>query len=445
MTPPKTTIVSRRLAGDVSLLAEEIPGYHTASLIVRVEGGVYTEPDDLLGAAYILEQALDKGTETHDGRQLADAFDAIGAHHAVYTGRQSWILAVSALPEHLPRSIELLGEIATTPTFPDELVHTAISLTEQELTALEDSPRGLLRRQMASQTLGPLLGRHMLGTRETLAKITPQAIRDLWKQAQGQRALSVTVAGAFDLAAVEDALLGWIERLPKEGFPVPPISDRGFSAARSHISKPDLEQTQIGISFPGVPYDDAEQATEHVLLSVLSGGSSARLFTEVREKLGLVYWVGAWHEQPRGLGLMHIGAATKPERAEQTYETLLREVARLENDLTETELERAKIGLIADSATSGAAVQQRVNDLLIDQFHLGHAVDPEEKRAAIRAVTLDDIRTYLHAHPRDALSIVTVGPRALGETLTEVAEETPAETAAEKTPETMTDDEEVGR
>jgi predicted Zn-dependent peptidase len=404
---------SRTLAGRVNLLSEPMPGYHTATVMLRVEGGVSSEPQDALGLAYVLEQAIDKGTENYDGRQLADAFDAIGARHAVYTGRQSWVLVASALPEHLPRTIELLGEVVCHPVFPDEVVQTIVSLTEQELTSLEDSPRGLLRRQMALQAYGPVLGRHMLGSTETLSAISPARVREHWQRGRGKSGLAVTVAGAYDQDAVEAALEGWISTLPEQGFAEARPAANGFSAEVGHIAKPELEQTQIGISFPGVPYADHEQAVEKVLLGVLSGGMSSRLFTEVREKQGLVYWVGAWAEQPRGLGMVHIGAATKPERAKKTYDTLLREVARLEEDLTEAELERAKIGLIADSATSGASVQQRANDLLIDQFHLGHAVSAEQHREAIRAVTLDDIRAYLRNHPREALSIVTVGPAPL--------------------------------
>ena len=51
---------------------------------------------------------------------------------------------------------------------------------------------------------------------------------------------------------------------------------------------------------------------------------SGRLFTEVREKRGLVYWVGAWCETPRGSGVMFLGASTTPQRCDETYEALSR-------------------------------------------------------------------------------------------------------------------------
>lgn len=408
----QSDLTMRSLPYGITLLSEEMPGYHTATCMLRVKGGLISERNDQQGLAYVLEQAIDKGTANYDGKALADAFDAIGAQSAVYTGRQSWVFVVSSLPEHLPRAIELMGEIVTSPRFDQPIVETVVSLVQQELFSLQDSPRGLLRRQMAKQAYGARLGRHMLGNEESLKNIDANAVNTHWQNLLAKEHIAASVAGVYDDQAVQDALASWIDKLPEKAkIGVEKPSDE-FSAKESLIQK-DVEQTQIGISYRGVSYGRPEYATEKVMLGVLSGGMSSRLFTEVREKQGLVYWVGAWSEQPEGLGMLHIGAATKPERAEKTYETLLREVARLEEDLTEKELERAKVGLIADSATSGASVQTRASEMLVDYFHLNKILPAEEKREAIRSVTINDIKRYLENHPRDELSVVVVGPKAL--------------------------------
>ncbi|MBW2735234.1 MAG: insulinase family protein [Deltaproteobacteria bacterium] len=406
-------ITQQKVAGAIDFLAEPMPGFHTATFMMRIEGGLCSEPADQLGLAYVIEQALDKGTARRSARELADAFDAVGAQMAVYTGRQGWVLVGSSLPEHLTTAIELIGEVVCEPAFPEEVVQTAVALTLQELSGLEDSPRGLLRRKMTQQVYGPILGRHMLGDEESLARVDAARVREHFARLATRSAMTMAVAGKIDIPQIRESVEQAFGALP-EGERIREEITPHFPAAKGHITK-DLEQTQIGISFPGVGYADPSFATEQVMLGVLSGGMSARLFAEVREKLGLVYWVGAWHEQPRGLGVVHVGAATKPERCAKTYETLLREIARLSEDLTEEELERAKTGIVAESTTSGVSVQQRANDLMVDHFHLGRAVRAEEKLDEIRRVTVDDIRGYLKEHPRDSLSVVTVGPAPLGE------------------------------
>jgi len=387
-----------------------MPGFHTATVMVRVGGGMAAEPADLQGLAYVLEQTVDKGVTGRDARQLADAFDACGIRHAVYTGRQSWVLIGSCLPEFLPRAIELLGEVVREPVFPDDAVATAVNLAQQELSSIEDAPRALLRRQMARQAYGDVLGRHILGSEETLALIDAEAVRRSWSEICGRRGLTVAVAGNYDGDAVRDTLEAVLAPLP-EGREQPRELPHTFSATRTHIDKP-FDQVQIGLSFAGAPYYGDDFVTEKVILAVLSGGMSSRLFTEVREKQGLVYWVGAWHEQPRGLGMIHIGGATNPKRCQQTFDTILREVGRLEEDLTEEELERAKTGLLSDSKTGGASVQRRANELLTDHFHLQRTIPQSDKIAAVRAVTRADVCGYLDRHPRDEITVVTVGQQA---------------------------------
>ena len=185
-----------------------------------------------------------------------------------------------------------------------------------------------------------------------------------------------------------------------------------FIPAREHRHK-ELEQQYIGITLPGVPRDHPDFPAEQVLLSVLSGGMSGRLFTEVREKQGLVYWVGAWHEQPRGKGVLHVGASTTPERCDRTLETLLRELRRVGEDLTEAETVRARDNLIAQYETEDDLTRARAGDLSDDLFHFSRPIGREKKLAALRAVTLEQVAAYAQRLPLDKLCVATLGPRAL--------------------------------
>ena len=107
--------------------------------------------------------------------------------------------------------------------------------------------------------------------------------------------------------------------------------------------------------------------------------------------------------------MVHLGAATTPQRCRQTYDAMLAEIERLGEDLSEEELERAKTGIIAEETTSGAGPDSHASELLVDHFHMGRVVPMEQKLEAVRAVTIADIQRYLQSHSRDALSIVTVG------------------------------------
>ncbi|MCK6484141.1 MAG: insulinase family protein [Phycisphaerae bacterium] len=402
----------QRLSNGVELAIERLPGRRTVACDIRMLTGLVDEPDELLGLAHITEQTISKGTAEHSGQALSDAFDAMGIQHASWVGRESFGFRYLCLPEYVGPAFDLHAEMLRLPSFPDESCQVAVALAGQELTALEDEPDELARRELARQAYGSRLGRHALGNARTLRSITRDHVSEFWRTHFGAARLQVVLAGPLEPSRVVDQL----ER-SFAGFGNPPDDGRlprpiEFSPVRTHRHK-ELEQEQIHMCWPGVPVQSDEFAVERVLLAILSEGMSSRLFVEVREKLGLVYWVGAWHEHPRSGGMIFVGASTTPQRCDETFGVLLREVDRLAEDITEDELRRAKRGLIARTETHGDITRAHAAELASDLFYFGRPRPMAAKIAQIEAVTADDVRGYLSRHPRDRLSVVTLGPREL--------------------------------
>ncbi len=391
-----------------------LPRRHVVALQIRVLSGTATEPSDKLGLAWLIAETIDKGTEKRTGRQLSDAFDAIGASHHVAAGRETTTCTCTVLPEHFEKAVALQAEFLRTPTFPDDVFSVGVQLAKQELLALEDDAHDLTDKLIGRRAYGPLLGRHPLGEPETLDRMVRSDLENHWRsQFHGGRMI-ISVAGAVDAKQAADVLqkhfsgFGSAERAGRSPLPVE------FSGGAIHHHK-ELEQEQIGICWPGVEATDDDFPTQLVMLGILSGGMSARLFTEVREKLGLVYWVSAWQETPRGAGMIFLGASTKPDRSDRTYAALLREVERLAEDVEQDELDRAVTGILAGLETRGDSTRARCGELANDLFFFGRPLSDAEKIAKVEAVTLDGIRRYLATHPRDQLCVVTLGPRPLAD------------------------------
>lgn len=396
----------------IEYAAATLPDRHVVSFQIRVLAGTCCEPESVLGVGQILDEVISKGTEHFTGRQLADAFDAIGASWTSGVGRETTTFSCTVLPEHFERAVELHAEFLRTPTFPGDAVDVQLSLALQELDAMEDEPQALVDKYISHKAYGPVLGRHALGERETLARIKRDTVVDHWKKHFHAGRMLVSVAGPLPAQQVADAFQ---QRF--SGFGGADHAGRApvavqFSAGATHYDK-DLEQQQIGICWPGVDAVHDDFPIQQVVLGVLSGGMGARLFTEVREKQGLAYWVSAWQETPRKYGMMFLGASTTPERCDRTYHTLLSEVDRLADDIEPAELQRAITGMVANHVTRGNATRSRCALLANDLFFFGRPVPIEEKLDKIKAVTVKDVQRYLHTYPRDALCVVTLGPKKL--------------------------------
>ncbi|MBU0717679.1 MAG: insulinase family protein [Planctomycetes bacterium] len=407
-----TDIVHDTLPCGLEYAVCHLPRRHVASFQLRVLAGTACEPAEKLGLARLVEETITKGTEKRTGRELSDAFDAIGAAQGSGTGRETSTFACTVLPEHFEQAVALHAEFLRTPTFPQDAFAVNVDLARQELLALEDDPRSLAEKLIDRQAFGPLLGRHPLGENETLDRISREDVDAHWKAHYQAGRMLLSVAGPVEPRRVADVFerhFCGFSSGAAQGRSTVPLS---FTAQRTHHHK-ELEQEQISICWPAVDTTHDDFPIQRVVLGILSGGMSGRLFTEVREKQGLVYWVGAWQDTPRGAGLIFLGASTTPDRGDRTYATLLREVARLAEDVEQDELDRAITGIVAAQETRGDTTRSRCGELGSDLFYFGRPVPVEEKIAQVQAVTIDDIRRYLGAYPRDRLCVVTLGPKPL--------------------------------
>jgi predicted Zn-dependent peptidase len=147
--------------------------------------------------------------------------------------------------------------------------------------------------------------------------------------------------------------------------------------------------------------------------SILSGGMSARLFTEVREKRGLCYAIGArYHGLKQAAGIMCY-AGTTPDKAQQTLDVIRAEFDRLAEDISDQELNRAKVGLksalILQSESSGS----RTGAIAGDYHHLGRVRSLDEIKECIEACTVQSVVQCLKKKPMHDFTVVTIGPQPI--------------------------------
>ncbi len=402
-----------QLSCGVELAVLELPLRRAVASEIRVLTGVVNEPADKLGLAHLVEQTVDKGTQNHTGRELQDEFDKIGTGVHSWCGKQSSGFTSLCLPEYFARNMELHAEFLRSPTFPQESCDVAIELARQELMTLEDDAQGLADKHIGKQAMGPLLGRHTIGESDTLASITRDDFMSFWQSNYSAGKMQVSVAGPMSPSQVQDIMearfAGFGDNTPANRDVIPVE----FNPVTTHHNK-ETEQEHIVIALRGVPKSHKDYSTARLLMGVLSGGMSARLFTEVREKLGLVYWVGGWQEHPRGDGLLYFGASTTPERCSKTYETMLKELARVGVDLTQEEVDRARTGIEVRFDIRGDVTRALCGELADDLMHFGRPISREDKLDRLRKVTIDDVKRFSESHVHNApRSVVTLGPKSL--------------------------------
>jgi predicted Zn-dependent peptidase len=280
----------------------------------------------------------------------------------------------------------------------------------QELEAVEDEPGQKLLIELRTRALPPPLGQPVLGKKETVEEFSAESARAFHGAHYRPNGAILGVAGAVDFQAVCDA----VGRLFEDWKPAPEpsISIGAIPGGPVHLPG-DKIQTHIGVAYPSVRYDDPDFFNAHGAVGVLSGGMSARLFTEVREKRGLCYSVSASFHPLKDRGLIMCYAGTTNERANETLAVLLGELKGLQEGVKPEEVARVRTGLKASLIMQEESTAARASVLARSWYHLGRVRAMEEVAREIDRLTPDSILGYLRRHPAKDFVIVTLGPQAL--------------------------------
>ncbi len=404
--------VLHRLRNGIRVVVEPIPGAQSIVLVFRFAFGAKDDPLDRLGMACVVEESLFKGTPSRDARSVFDAFDNLGVRRGASTGVEYTEFRAQLLPRHFPEAIALYSEIFKSASFPDEAVEAAKSLTLEEIKRLEDNPIQQVLYLTYQAGLGDPMGRMPLGRPETVSVITPPGVRNCWTTYCKPERLVISVAGGLDLDEILDRVDAIFGHWSADGETPDEVHPLSVASRSVHHEKPS-EQQHIGMLFSGVPRGHDLYYPGQLLVTILSGSGSSRLFTEVREKRGLAYSVAAFYRARRGGGLVALYAGTTPDRADETFAVCHREINRVAEDLSSEELERAKTIVKGRILTTGDLPEGRAGSLAEDLFFEGRPRALDELTRRIDEVTLDRIPAYLEAFPPDPLTLVTLGPRDL--------------------------------
>jgi predicted Zn-dependent peptidase len=403
--------IDRVLSNGLRFVGERLERSEGVALALRLPAGAKDDPAGKFGLANLVQETLFKGTKKKDARKLADAFDFFGIRHSEHTGTESTLIQLRFLPEHLNFALNLLREVLSAPRFPEKECETGKSLALQELKRLDDEPGAKAWANLKELYFGETWGHSEVGRDVTIPELSRKDVLGFWEERYVPAGSTVAAAGKFDADALAKHLETlFVSRGTVKPIGAPPKPPAGYT--RKHLHKAS-QQTQICMAFPGISHNDPDYYAARLAVGVLSGGMSGRLFTEVREKRALVYSVGAQTISLRQSGCVCAYAGTTTPRAKETLQVMKNEFARLGEDCSDEEVQRARIGVKAHMLMDQESTGARARELLDDVFYEDRIVPLQEVIAKIDRVTTADVKRYWTSHPFEPYVLVTLGEEPL--------------------------------
>jgi predicted Zn-dependent peptidase len=291
----------------------------------------------------------------------------------------------------------------------------------QEIGQANDTPDDIIfdHFQEAAFPAQPM-GRPVLGTEAVIRNLSRASLTGYMRRHYPARNVVVAAAGRLEHERMVDLVRRHFADLP--GAAAPPV-DPGLYRGGEFREERDLDQVHIVLGFPGVAYADPDYYPAVLLSTLLGGGMSSRLFQEVREKRGLVYSVYSFSAPYSDGGLFGIYAGTGESEAAELMPVTLEELRKVQTDVSEIELARARAQVKASLLMSLESTGSRCEQLARQMQVFGRVIPTEETVAKLNAVTVEDVRRAAARLFRATPTLAAIGPASRVPGLADIAEQ----------------------
>lgn len=397
-----------RLPNGLTIVSETMPRVETVSIGAYVHAGTRDETAAENGASHFLEHMAFKGTSRRDAASIAREIENVGGHLNAYTAREQTAYYAKVLKEDMPLAADIIGDILTHSTFVPEELERERGVILQEIGQANDTPDDIVFDHFQATAFPDQpMGRPTLGTEAVIGAMPREVLTGYMRRHYGPSRMVVAAAGALE----HEALVSLVERHFAD-LPVvtPTASEVARYGGGEFREERELDQVHVVLGFEGPAVATAMHYPTMLLSTLLGGGMSSRLFQEIRERRGLVYSIYSFAQPFRDGGLFALYAGTGEEQAAELVPVALEELRRVQHDVTEEELARAKAQLRASVLMSLESTGSRCEQLARQiQVH-GRVIPAEETKAKIAAVTVEQVQQAAAMIFRSRPTLAALGP-----------------------------------
>ncbi len=358
-------------------------------------GGASQDAPGKEGQAYFVTSMMDEGAGDLDAAAFQEREQALAMRMEFDAGRDVMLGTLQTLTENKDDVFDLARLAMLEPRFDEDALERVKAQIIAGLKFDENDPQAVA--SLAWDRLafnGHPYGRPVKGTKESVAAMTTDELRDYVRRVFARDKLVVAVVGDItpeELGKALDKLFGDLPEksdLTRVAEATPPLGP-----TREVIAM-DVPQSVAQFGHRGIARHDDDFISAYVLNYIIGGGGfSSRLMEEVREKRGLAYSVHS-NLFPYRHGAVFIGnVATKNEALGQSLAVIETELKRMAEDgPSQDTLESAKAyltGAYALRFDSSSSIASQLLWIQIEQLGIDYIA---KRNSLVEAVTMEDIQ-----------------------------------------------------
>jgi zinc protease len=406
------------LSNGIRLLTAPVEKLPLATVLVIVNAGSVNEPRGKEGIAALTTAGLLEGTARFDGAELAERFEQLGTSLESGSDWDSAVIKITTLSDKLEEAIRLLGEVISSPVFPEREIERLKAERLAEILQLESEPRGLADEKFAEFLYSPesRYARPDEGSAETVSALSRKDVEQFYRSNYRSGATTIIVAGDVVPDEVRETITSAFRT-----WPAGPAQEQLLTASprstrrKLHIvHKPEAPQSELRVGHVGLPRNHPDFFPTLVMNAVLGGLFGSRINLNLREKHGYTYSASSYYDWRRGPGPFVISSAVQSEVTAPALRQILIEIDRIRSEkISDEELSLARdylegvfpIRYETTGAISAALATLVIHGLPADYY--------DTYRRNIHSVSAQGVleAANAHLHPQE-LQTVIVGDAA---------------------------------
>ena len=400
------------LDNGLRVLTADLPHAQSVAVVVMLAAGSRYEESEASGIAHFSEHMFFKGTERRpSAKEIAGAIDAIGGEFNAFTAKENTTYYVKCAAEHRDVALDVLVDMLRNSRFPEEEIEREKGVIVEEMNMYYDTPRDFIGGVYEQLLWGDQpLGWDIIGRKETIRDATRDTFMGYLDRWYKPSRIVVGIAGRIGDDALErvQELLGDLT----DADTGEPEAAAAQANGRVAVHTKQSEQAHVSLGVHSIPLDHPDRYALQLLATALGGGMSSRLFSEVRERRGLAYYVYGLNHSYTDAGTLYAQAGVDIARIDDAVATIPRELRKIAAEpIGADELEKAR------SFAKGRFVLQLESPQGLMMFGLRKEVleqrlpDPDDVLRGLDAVTQDDVaRVATDLIDPDRLRLAVIGP-----------------------------------
>jgi len=332
------------LDNGLRIVTTTLPHTRSVSVGIFIGVGARYETEEQAGISHFIEHLLFRGTSKRvTAKEISEAIEGVGGSLNGGTDKELTLYWGRVAQPNFLLALDVLADMLLNSKLDAEDIEKERQIIIEEMHMTKDSPSQQVH-MLADEILWPghPLGRDIAGTKQSMATISRDMMTGYLenKYLPGNTVISISgnIQHQEAVDAVSQVTGGWTNSKSCPDYP----AYEEQTNPRLLLEKRDTEQVHLCLALPGLSLLDSRRYTLGLLNVILGEGMSSRLFTEIRDKLGLAYSIHSYIDHFLDSGAVTVYAGVEPKNLPVAVKAITEQLSKLKEPISEPELSKAK-------------------------------------------------------------------------------------------------------